>query len=177
MFFPCETDGQRPLPSLRKVNPLEQIAAVENERNSLLIAHEEPAVETPARAAMLRGDHRDRKNFTSGAPITNEQIAGKLNFRVMADFPGSFNGLAHLKAGRKGLFITVLSGSVNGSDNGIVVPTDSPIPSIHFARHAAPGCEGAGMGCDERRPGHHPGAGGRGRGTFRVPDRCLRQNK
>ncbi|MBY2933687.1 ABC transporter substrate-binding protein [Rhizobium leguminosarum] len=70
------------------------------------------------------------KNFTSGAPITNEQIAGKLDFGVMADFPGSFNGLAHLKAGRKSLFISVLSGSVKGSGNGIVVPTDSPIQSI-----------------------------------------------
>ncbi|WP_184695826.1 ABC transporter substrate-binding protein [Rhizobium leguminosarum] len=70
------------------------------------------------------------KNFTSGAPITNEQIAGKLDFGVMADFPGSFNGLAHLKAGRRSLFISVLSGSVKGSGNGIVVPTDSPIQSI-----------------------------------------------
>jgi NitT/TauT family transport system substrate-binding protein len=70
------------------------------------------------------------KNFTSGAPITNEQIAGKLDFGVMADFPGSFNGLAHIKAGRKSLFITVLSGSVNGSGNGIVVPTESQIQSI-----------------------------------------------
>lgn len=70
------------------------------------------------------------KNFTSGAPITNEQIAGKLDFGVMADFPGSFNGLAHIKAGRRSLFITVLSGSVNGSGNGIVVPTSSPIQSI-----------------------------------------------
>ncbi|MER8536411.1 ABC transporter substrate-binding protein [Mesorhizobium sp. M1005] len=70
------------------------------------------------------------KNFTSGAPITNEQIAGKLDFGVMADFPGSFNGLAHTKAGRKSLFITVLSGSVNGSGNGIVVPTATPIQSL-----------------------------------------------
>ncbi|MER9057245.1 ABC transporter substrate-binding protein [Mesorhizobium sp. M0910] len=70
------------------------------------------------------------KNFTSGAPITNEQIAGKLDFGVMADFPGSFNGLAHIKAGRKSLFITVLSGSVNGSGNGIVVPTATPIQSL-----------------------------------------------
>ncbi|MBM2713545.1 ABC transporter substrate-binding protein [Mesorhizobium caraganae] len=70
------------------------------------------------------------KNFTSGAPITNEQIAGKLDFGVMADFPGSFNGLAHIKAGGRSLFITVLSGSVNGSGNGIVVPTASPIQSL-----------------------------------------------
>lgn len=70
------------------------------------------------------------KNFTSGAPITNEQIAGKLDFGLMADFPGSLNGVAHEKAGRKSLFITVLSGSVKGSGNGIVVPTASPVQSI-----------------------------------------------
>jgi NitT/TauT family transport system substrate-binding protein len=70
------------------------------------------------------------KNFTSGAPITNEQIAGKLDFGVMADFPGSLNGVAHEKAGRKSLFITVLSGSVKGSGNGIVVPSASPVQSL-----------------------------------------------
>jgi NitT/TauT family transport system substrate-binding protein len=70
------------------------------------------------------------KNFTSGAPITNEQIAGKLDFGLMADFPGSLNGVAHEKAGRKSLFITVLSGSVKGSGNGIVVPAISQVQSI-----------------------------------------------
>ena len=29
------------------------------------------------------------KNFTSGAPLTNEMVAGKLDFGAMADFPGS----------------------------------------------------------------------------------------
>src|ERR1700729_3976874 len=28
------------------------------------------------------------RNFTSGAPITNEMVAGKLDFGTMADFPG-----------------------------------------------------------------------------------------
>ena len=70
------------------------------------------------------------KNFTNGAPITNEQIAGKLDFGLMADFPGSLNGVAHEKAGRKSLFITVLSGSVKGSGNGIVVPAISQVQSI-----------------------------------------------
>jgi len=28
------------------------------------------------------------KNFTSGAPLTNEMVAGKLDFGAMADFPG-----------------------------------------------------------------------------------------
>ena len=70
------------------------------------------------------------KNFTSGAPLTNEMVAGKLDFGAMADFPGSLNGVAFQKAGRRSLFISVLSGSVSGSGNGIVVPLNSPIQSL-----------------------------------------------
>jgi NitT/TauT family transport system substrate-binding protein len=70
------------------------------------------------------------KNFTSGAPLTNEMVAGRLDFGAMADFPGSLNGVAFQKAGRRSLFITVLSGSLKGSGNGIVVPADSPAQSL-----------------------------------------------
>ncbi|MNG77746.1 Taurine-binding periplasmic protein precursor [compost metagenome] len=70
------------------------------------------------------------KNFTSGAPLTNEMVAGKLDFGAMADFPGSFNGVAHLDAGKRSLFISVLSGSVQGSGNGIVVPATSSVQSL-----------------------------------------------
>ncbi|RZL10459.1 MAG: nitrate ABC transporter substrate-binding protein [Rubrivivax sp.] len=70
------------------------------------------------------------KNFTSGAPLTNEMVADKLDIGSMADFPGSANGAAFHKAGKKSVFITVLSGSTLGSGNGIVVPKDSPIQSI-----------------------------------------------
>jgi NitT/TauT family transport system substrate-binding protein len=70
------------------------------------------------------------KNFTSGAPLTNEMVAGKLDLGSMADFPGSFNGAAHAKAGKKSLFIAVLSGSTLGSGNGIVVPKNSPVQSL-----------------------------------------------
>jgi NitT/TauT family transport system substrate-binding protein len=70
------------------------------------------------------------KNFTSGAPLTNEMVAGKLDFGAMADFPGSLNGVAFQKAGRRSLFITTLSGSTKGSGNGIVVPVNSPVQSI-----------------------------------------------
>jgi NitT/TauT family transport system substrate-binding protein len=70
------------------------------------------------------------KNFTSGAPLTNEMVAGKLDLGSMADFPGSFNGAAFEKAGKKSLFITVLSGSVQGSGNGIVVPKASAVQSL-----------------------------------------------
>ena len=70
------------------------------------------------------------KNFTSGAPLTNEMVAGKLDLGSMADFPGAFNGAAFQKSGRQSLFITVLSGSILGSGNGIVVPKNSPAQSL-----------------------------------------------
>ncbi|WP_263147371.1 ABC transporter substrate-binding protein [Pseudomonas sp. RIT-PI-AD] len=70
------------------------------------------------------------KNFTSGAPLTNEMVAGKLDFGAMADFPGSFNGVAFRDAGKQSLFISVLSGSTKGSGNGIVVPAASPVQAF-----------------------------------------------
>lgn len=70
------------------------------------------------------------KDFTSGAPLTNEMVAGKLDFGAMADFPGALNGAAFQKAGKKSIFITVLEGSIAGSGNGIVVPINSPVHSI-----------------------------------------------
>lgn len=70
------------------------------------------------------------KDFTSGAPMTNEMVAGRLDFGAMADFPGSLNGAAFQKAGKRSLFISVLSGSIDGSGNGIVVPLNSSLRSI-----------------------------------------------
>lgn len=70
------------------------------------------------------------KNFTSGAPLTNEMVAGKLDFGAMADFPGAFNGVAFETAGKHSLFISVLSGSIKGSGNGIVVPSASSVQSL-----------------------------------------------
>lgn len=70
------------------------------------------------------------QNFSSGAPLTNEMVAGKLDFGAMADFPGVFNGAAFQKAGRRSVFLNVLSGSVHGSGNGIVVPTASKVQSL-----------------------------------------------
>lgn len=70
------------------------------------------------------------QNFTSGAPLTNEMVAGKLDIGAMADFPGTFNGAAFQKAGRRSIFLNVLCGSVHGSGNGIVVPTKSSARSL-----------------------------------------------
>jgi NitT/TauT family transport system substrate-binding protein len=70
------------------------------------------------------------KNFTSGPPLTNEMVADKLDIGTMADFPGALNAAAFKKAGKKSVFITALSGSPQGSGNGLVVPIDSPITSL-----------------------------------------------
>ena len=70
------------------------------------------------------------KNFTSGAPLTSEMVAGKLDIGSMADFPGALNGATFQKAGRKSVFINVLSGSTIGSGNGIVVPKASSVQSL-----------------------------------------------
>ncbi|WP_234085113.1 ABC transporter substrate-binding protein [Azonexus sp. R2A61] len=70
------------------------------------------------------------KSFTSGPPLTNEQVAGKLDIGSMAEFPGLLNIVAHRAAGKKSVFINVISGSVQGSGNGIVVPTDSPVQTF-----------------------------------------------
>lgn len=70
------------------------------------------------------------KNFTSGAPLTNEMVADKLDIGSMADFPGANNGAAFLKAGKQSVFVTVLSGSTLGSGNGVVVPLGSKVVSL-----------------------------------------------
>jgi len=53
-----------------------------------------------------------------------------LDFGAMADFPGAFNGVAFEAAGKHSLFISVLSGNIKGSGNGIVVPTASSPQSL-----------------------------------------------
>lgn len=70
------------------------------------------------------------KSFTSGPPLTNEMVAGKLDIGSMAEFPGLLNIVAHRTAGKKSIFINVISGSVQGSGNGIVVPGDSPVQTF-----------------------------------------------
>ncbi|GHT89646.1 hypothetical protein AGMMS49545_00440 [Betaproteobacteria bacterium] len=70
------------------------------------------------------------KNFTSGPPLTNEMVADKLDIGSMADFPGALNAAAFKKAGKRSFFITSLSGSPQGSGNGVVVPIDSPVHSL-----------------------------------------------
>ena len=70
------------------------------------------------------------KNFTSGAPLTSEMVAGRLDIGAMADFPAVNNNVAFKKSGKESIFLSVLSGSTTGSGNGIVVPVDSEVTSI-----------------------------------------------
>lgn len=70
------------------------------------------------------------KNFTSGAPLTSEMVAGRLDIGAMADFPAVNNSVAFKKTGKESIFLSVLSGSTTGSGNGIVVPAGSKVTSI-----------------------------------------------
>ncbi|KRW25767.1 nitrate ABC transporter substrate-binding protein [Acinetobacter baumannii] len=70
------------------------------------------------------------KNFTSGAPLTSEMVAGRLDLGAMADFPAVNNLAAFKKAGKESIFLAPLSGSINGSGNAIVVPIDSKVTSF-----------------------------------------------
>lgn len=70
------------------------------------------------------------KNFTSGAPLTSEMVASRLDIGAMADFPAVNNNVAFKKTGKESIFLSVLSGSTTGSGNGIVVPLDSEVNSI-----------------------------------------------
>ena len=82
------------------------------------------------------GKYKDAKydivwqNFTSGAPLTSEMVAGRLDIGAMADFPAVNNNVAFKKTGKESIFLSVLSGSTKGSGNGIVVPVDSDVTSI-----------------------------------------------
>lgn len=70
------------------------------------------------------------KNFTSGAPLTSEMVAGRLDIGAMADFPAVNNNVAFKKTGKESIFLSVHSGSTTGSGNGIVVPLNSDVNSI-----------------------------------------------
>ena len=69
----------------------------------------------------------DWQNFTSGPPVTNGMVAGKLQIGMMGDYPLLVNG-ATFQAGTetKSRLIAILAYNVNGAGNGVVVHKDSP---------------------------------------------------
>ncbi len=71
------------------------------------------------------------KDYTSGPPITNQMLAGKLAFGVMGDYPLIVNGAQFEKTGRaESRFIAVTGYNLKGTGNGIVVPVDSDVYSL-----------------------------------------------
>ncbi|BAE50664.1 ABC transporter substrate-binding protein [Paramagnetospirillum magneticum] len=69
----------------------------------------------------------DWQNFTSGPPVTNGMMAGKLQFGAMGDYPLVVNGYTfQSNPDAKSQLISVAAYNINGSGNGLVVHKDSP---------------------------------------------------
>jgi len=70
-------------------------------------------------------------DYTSGAPITNQMLADKLEFGVMGDYPLVVNG-AKFQAtdSLRSLYVAGTGYNLRGSGNGIVVPVKSDIYSF-----------------------------------------------
>ena len=71
------------------------------------------------------------RDYTSGPPITNQMLAGRLAFGVMGDYPLIVNGATFEKTGRSETrFIMVTGYNLKGTGNALVVPTNSNVYSI-----------------------------------------------
>lgn len=71
------------------------------------------------------------RDYTSGPPITNQMLAGKLAFGVMGDYPLIVNGAKFEKSkGGESRFIAVTGYNLKGTGNGIVVPVSSDVYTI-----------------------------------------------
>ena len=69
----------------------------------------------------------DWENFTSGPPVTNAMMAGKLQFGTMGDYPLIVNGFTfQSNPDSKSRLIAVDAYNLYGSGNGVVVHKDSP---------------------------------------------------
>lgn len=75
--------------------------------------------------------HLSWKDYSSGPPITNMMMAGKLQFGVMGDYPLIVNGAKFQKTkSERSLLVAVTGYNYRGSGEGIVVPLNSPIYSL-----------------------------------------------
>lgn len=71
------------------------------------------------------------RDYDSGPPITNQMLAGKLDFGVMGDYPLIVNGAKFQETGKQETrFIAVTGYNLRGTGNGIVVPIDSDTQSL-----------------------------------------------
>ena len=69
----------------------------------------------------------DWQSFTSGPPVTNGMVAGKLQFGAMGDYPLVVNGFTfQSNPDSHSQLISVAAYNIYGSGNGLVVHKDSP---------------------------------------------------
>jgi NitT/TauT family transport system substrate-binding protein len=74
-------------------------------------------------------------DYESGAPITNQMLANKLNFGVMGDYPLVVNGAKFQEtASLRTVLVSGTAYNKKGSGNAIVVPVSSDIKSIEDLR-------------------------------------------
>jgi NitT/TauT family transport system substrate-binding protein len=68
------------------------------------------------------------EDYTSGPPITNQMLAGKLDIGVMGDYPLLVN-LARFQETQslRSVIVSMTGYNPHGSGNSIVVPTDAPV--------------------------------------------------
>ena len=75
--------------------------------------------------------HLDWQNFTSGPPVTNGMMAGKLQFGGMGDYPLVVNGATFAaNPDSKSELIEVAAYNLAGAGNGVVVNVASPYYSL-----------------------------------------------
>lgn len=75
------------------------------------------------------------RDYTSGPPITNQMIAGKLHFGVMGDYPLIVNGATFQDQGNDESLLIQISGyNLKGTGNGVVVPVDSDVFTLEDLR-------------------------------------------
>lgn len=71
------------------------------------------------------------QDYTSGPPITNQMLAGKLNFGVMGDYPLIVNGANFQKSGKNASRLIMITGyNLKGTGNAIVVPVGSTVYTV-----------------------------------------------
>lgn len=68
------------------------------------------------------------EDYTSGPPITNQMLAGKLDIGVMGDYPLLVN-IARFQETQslRSIIVSMTGYNLQGSGNSIVVPADAPI--------------------------------------------------
>ncbi|MCV6596087.1 MAG: ABC transporter substrate-binding protein [Mangrovicoccus sp.] len=75
------------------------------------------------------------RDYTSGPPITNQMLAGKLQFGVMGDYPLIVNGATFQAGGEdESLLIQITGYNLKGTGNGVVVPVESDIYTLEDLR-------------------------------------------